>query len=216
MPATVESRAEHRECMQKNAAAMSLIAAAREVIRIRDIVARLRAQGRDVAFAGPELERSWRHYKSSGGAAASPDGVSIPEDPCKASMEKVRQQAEAAQAEYQACVAAHPREMQLVSLANEVILARNALAWAERMMEEKRSNPGVAKEEWRMAERIDPLVARTALNQQFAEYRAAGGAATRVGDVQPVSNPCLVARGEARVPESSPVKRQAIMIPGSK
>jgi hypothetical protein len=120
-------------------------------------------------------------------------------------------------AQYQECAAARGREVRLATLSNELVNNRQTLAMVEKMHEEKRRNPGTdpgLRGEWRMLARIDPVQARGELGQQFVEYRAAGGPAARVEDVERIANPCLPAKRAVTGP--SPVRREAILVPAGK
>jgi hypothetical protein len=87
----------------------------------------------------------------------------------------------------------------------------------ETMHDEKRRNPSMdpgLRGEWRMLARIDPVQGRTDLARQFADYRAAGGPAARIEDVERIPNPCVSDR--RAVSGAPPVRREAIMIPAGK
>ena len=183
LPATAEARADHRECMRTNAAALSLLNASREVVRTRE----------------------------------TPDEVKVPDDPCKASADKFRQQAEAAQTQYRECAATHEREIRLSRLASEVIQARQWLAAAERVQEEKRRNPSFGTDtrgsgEWASLAKLEPATMRRELAQRFTAYRSAGGPATRIDEVSALPDPCVA----QRTPAPSPIRREGIVIPARK
>lgn len=216
MAGTAEARAEHRDCMRKNAQALALLSASKEVVRTREIARNDRAQGRSGGYGEGELDRTWKYYKSLGGAAATPDAVSVPEDPCKASAEKFRQQADSAQARYRECAAAHPGEIRLARLSNEVVQTRQWLAAAEKVQEERLRNPNPdtrGSGEWAVLAKLEPAPLRAELAQKFSAYRGAGGPAARVEDVAALPNPCIT---PPPAPGPSPVRRQAIVIPERK
>jgi hypothetical protein len=213
------ARAEHAACMRQHASTLALIDAARSVIRTRDNLQRDRSQGRNVAYGESELERNWKYYKSQGGTAASPEQVSVPEDPCRESAQAVQRQMGEAQEKYRECAAARAGEVRLAQLSKEVVDGRQWLAMAEKMQEEKRRNPSLAAEgagrgEWRGLDKVDPVQARAALGQQFAAYRGAGGTAARIEDVTLVPNPCISERSSAQGP--SPIRREAVIFPPHK
>jgi hypothetical protein len=213
LPATAEARAEHRDCIVRNARLMAQLSASREVVRTREMLRIDRAQGRGTSFSEGELDRTWKYYKSQGGAAATPDEVRVPDDPCAASADKVRQQMATANAQYRECAAAHPAEIRLSQAANRVIQARQWLAGAERVEEERRRNPNLdtrGSGEWAALARIEPGKMRQDLELRFAEYRSVGGPASRIEDVTPVPDPCVP---QQREPGPSPVRRQMIVIP---
>ena len=217
LPATAEARADHRECMRTNAAALSLLNASREVVRTRENLRSDRAQGRSLAYSEGELERNWKYYKSQGGVATTPDEVKVPDDPCKASADKFRQQAEAAQTQYRECAATHEREIRISRLASEVIQARQWLAAAEKVQEEKRRNPSFGTDtrgsgEWASLAKLEPATMRQELAQRFTAYRSAGGPATRIDEVSALPDPCVA----QRTPAPSPIRREGIVIPARK
>ena len=216
LPATAEARAEHRDCVVKNARALALLSASKEVIRPREMLRNDRAQGRSTSFSEGELERSWKYYKSQGGAATTPDEVKVPDDPCAASAEKVRQQTQAANAKYRECAAAHAHEIRIHQAANGVINARQWIAGAERIQEERRRNPNPdtrGSGEWAALAKLEPAKMRQELDQRFLEYRTVGGTATRAEDVTAVPDPCMPPQ---RYTEPSTIRRQVIVIPERK
>ena len=203
--------------MRKNAAALSLLNASREIVRARENLRADRAQGRNFAYSEAELDRNWKYYKSQGGTATTSDEVKLPEDPCMASAGKFRQQTQAAQIQYRECAATHERDIRISRLAKEVVQARQWLAAAEKVQEEKRRNPNVDTRnsgEWASLAKLDPAQMRAGLAQRFTEYRSAGGQETRIENVKEMPDPCLVERRDA--PPPSPVRREAVVIPARK
>lgn len=195
-----------RECERANAPALALIRAAEELMRTADGIRHQGAKGAS-AYQTELLASQWKYYKSLGGAAASPEQVRLPEDPCKEARQALQQKGAALEAEYRNCVAAHPKEMRLMALSRELASNRRYLAMLEKAHEEKGRNPNFEAEsrgggEWARALKADPALARARLAAQFQEYRSAGGTATRLEEVSEMPNPCAPAAVSAGPPAS--------------
>lgn len=184
-----------RDCARTNAATLSLIKATEEVMQS---VNNLRIPGAKSASAYQNelLERQWKYYKSLGGAAASPEQVTLPEDPCKNAKEALRQKTVAMEAEYRKCTDSHSSEIKLASLSNQLVENQKWLAMAEALQAEKRRNPEKfaaetkSSGEWAKLYSMEPAQLRVGMESTFQEYKKYGGPAMRIEEVKLIPNPC--------------------------
>lgn len=184
-----------RECARANATTLSLIKAAEEVIRSVNNIRVSGAKGAP-AHQSELLDKQWKYYKSQGGTAASPEQVTLPDDPCKNAKEALQQKTVAMEAEYRKCTDSHSDEIKLASLSNQLVENQKWLAMAEALQSEKRRNPEkFAAEtkgsgEWAKLYSMEPVQLRTGLEYTFQEYKKYGGPAMRIEDVKAIPNPC--------------------------
>jgi hypothetical protein len=206
-----------RECRRANAATLSLIRAAEEVMRSVNNLGVSGAKGAP-SYQSDLLDRQWKYYKSLGGTAASPEQVRLPENPCRQVSEALRQKGAVMEAKYRECAASHPKEIKLSALSRQLLANRGYLAMLESVQEEKRRNPKFDSEfkgsgEWAAAFKADPALARAQLALQFQEYRSAGGTAPRLEGVTEIPNPCVPEAAAA--PRPSPITdRPTLTLPG--
>lgn len=191
-----------RDCTRANAATLSLIKAAEEVMRLANNLRVSGAKGAS-AYQNELLERQWKYYKSQGGTAASPEQVALPDDPCKNTQEALRQKTVAMEAEYRKCTDSHTKEIKLSYLSNQLVENQKWFVMAEALQAEKRRDPekfaseAKGSGEWAKLYSMEPAQLRAGMEYNFQEYKKYGGPATRVEDVQPIPNPCKKEMEEA-------------------
>ena len=216
-----------RECQRANLAAISLRNSAEGVIRIVNNIKISKARGSSAnydAIYEKQLSSAWDYYKSRGGTAASPEHVTLPEDPCKEVRAALQRKGAAMEAQYRECTTSHAKELKLAILSKQLVANRGYLVALEKVQAEQRKNPNVNSDnkgsaEWAASFKTDPALVRATLASQFQEYRSLGGPASRLEDVGEVPNPCLteVSKGESRASASgsSPITaRRTLTLPG--
>ncbi len=206
---------EVRNCTSANAATLSLIRAAEEVVTT---VNTLRNAGASVAtYQQQLLDKQWKTYKSLGGTAASPEQVKPPEDPCKAAKEALHQKSVALENEYRQCVESRANDIKVSELSKELVSGRNYAAMLDRIHENTRTAPkpdsGATVTSSRTATlKTDPDAVRAELAAKLEAYRSVGGPATRLEDVTEIPNPCIP-RIRTRTTASPVARPQAPAVP---
>ena len=214
---------DYQACTRANAKALELMRAAAAVEQSVRSAKTSPLPGNLAEYRRTLLERQFAHYQSLGGTAATPESVEVPPDPCRQSFDALRQDQGANYAKYKECTAAHAKEVRLSGLAFQIVESNRLIAAAERMQSERRNNPEKFAEkradpQWaKLESEFEPARLRAGTAALFAEYRAAGGTATRSEDVTSLPNPCvqnlpgLPARSEA---PSSVTRQSTLIAPG--
>ncbi|MBL8474165.1 MAG: hypothetical protein KF778_15905 [Rhodocyclaceae bacterium] len=207
---------ELRACTRANQATLELIRAAEELMRTASNVRNAGAGGA-TPYHQDLLERQWKHYKSLGGSAATPDAVRPPEDPCYQAKQALQTKSAHVDAQYRACSATRAREMRVFALSREIASGHRYLEMLERVRQEKRDHAAAGSRDdavYARAFAADPLRVRTELAAKFVEYRNAGGSAARPEEVREIPNPCIEADNRP-APPSPVMQRRSITLPGN-
>ncbi len=171
---------DYRQCMRDNAAAIARMRAAEDVVRAQNSLKVAREHGVATAYSEERLQRQWQYFKSLGGSGASPEQVTVPEDPCKSALQALQPALAAKEAELAQCLSAEAGKVKLASLSRDVLMTRRYLDLLDRGQAPSEPN-----------KRVTPAEVRALLERQFQDYRRNGGTAVRVEDVREIDNPCL-------------------------
>ncbi len=181
LEASAEMRAS-RECARSNESRQAQLRAAANVSKTQQSIQAAGAKA--PAYLTQMLEQQYKLYKSLGGTAASPQDVTVPEDPCKSSVEALRVKAAALEAGHRQCQGTRGREVKLALLAQEVVNTRAALAMLATLPADK---AGVVTAP---VGKTSAAQLRAEMAQKFQDYKNAGGTASRAEDVAEMPDPC--------------------------